>query len=197
MDLYDFSQVKVSCDDGHLWSAASNVTLTSVANIYGMPFLKSQTYLKGSLAVVILYFLIGPPEQENPCTAFLNDTKSVFFFLEDGRPPWFFFLCPLRGTVCTHVHDPTVMYGSTVAVISLCALICLSVRGGRATEAEYEILSRPGDSGQVAPAAVEGFRKPGKICVIPHDSHPQQHRNQLSIFACLHLSGKETVIATL
>lgn len=41
-------------------------------------FFKSQTYLKGSLAVVILYFLIGPPEQENPCAAFLNDTKVVF-----------------------------------------------------------------------------------------------------------------------
>lgn len=79
MDLYDFSQVEVSCNDGHLWSAASNVTLTSVSNIYGMHFLKSQTYLKGSLAVVILYFLIGPPEQENPCAAFLNDTKGFFF----------------------------------------------------------------------------------------------------------------------
>lgn len=58
---------------------ASDVSLTSVSNIHGMHFVKSQTYLKGSLAVVILYFPIGPPEQENPCAAFLNDTKGFFF----------------------------------------------------------------------------------------------------------------------
>lgn len=44
MDLYDFSQIKVSCYNGHL---------------------------KGSLAVVVLYLFICSPEQKNSCTAIL------------------------------------------------------------------------------------------------------------------------------
>lgn len=40
------------------------------------------------------------------------------------------------GTTHTREHDHTVMYGSAAPVISLCSLICLSVRGGKATQAE-------------------------------------------------------------
>lgn len=39
------------------------------------------TYLKSSLAVVVLYLFIGPPEQENSCTAILNDNKDIYVFL--------------------------------------------------------------------------------------------------------------------
>lgn len=36
------------------------------------------SYLKSSLAVVILDFFIGPPEKENSCTAILNDNKDMY-----------------------------------------------------------------------------------------------------------------------
>lgn len=38
------------------------------------------TYLKSSLAIVVLYLLIGSPEQENPCTALLKDNRELCVF---------------------------------------------------------------------------------------------------------------------
>lgn len=44
-----------------------------------------RTYLKGGLAVVVLYLLIGPPEQDDSCTAVLDEPKEKHMFDYDFK----------------------------------------------------------------------------------------------------------------